>query len=235
MITNIGLDRCRTFIDSQLNPADKLRALPGKDMPKRVVTLSRQTGSGAHSVAGKLAELLQAHDRDATYPWTVFDRNLVEKVLEDHHLPQRLHKFMSEDRISHIADIMDELFGLHPPSETLVQKIAETVLQLTELGNVILVGHGATVVAAKCEHAFHVRLVGSLEKRAQHIQEMRHLSKQAALEFIHTEDRGRKRFLKKYFNRDIDDPLLYHLVINTDLVSYEKAAQLIGSAVLNRF
>jgi cytidylate kinase len=232
MNTNIGLDKCLTFINCQLNPADKPRALSPKGAPKGVVTLSRQAGSGAHTVAERLAEYLQAHDRDAACPWTIFDRNLVEKVLEDHHLPQRLEKFMPEDRISQIADIMDELFGLHPPSETLVQKIAETVLHLAELGKVILVGHGAHVITSKCEHAFHVRLVGSLEKRVQHVQEIRQVNRKAALEFVHAEDRGRKRYLKKYFNKDINDPLLYHLLINTDLVSYGEAARIIGDAVL---
>ena len=33
------------------------------------------------------------------------------------------------------------------------------------------------------------------------------------------------RYVKKYFGKDIDDPLLYHLVINTDLVSYGESAR----------
>jgi len=35
------------------------------------------------------------------------------------------------------------------------------------------------------------------------------------LEFIQREDRGRKRYLRKHYQKDIDDPLPYHLVINT--------------------
>ncbi|MBP7976936.1 MAG: cytidylate kinase family protein, partial [Verrucomicrobia bacterium] len=48
------------------------------------------------------------------------------------------------------------------------------------------------------------------------------------------EDRGRKRYLRKYFDADPDDPLLYHLIINTDDVPYEEAARIIGEAVLRR-
>ena len=58
--------------------------------------------------------------------------------------------------------------------------------------------------------------------------------RKAALELIRREDRGRKRYLRKYFRKDIDDPLLYHLVINTDFVSYQEAARLIGDAVVKR-
>src|ERR1035441_325558 len=227
-----GLERCRTYINAHIQAAGK--GLTSDDRPRRAVTISRQTGSGAHVVAEKLAACLQAHTTSDARPWTVFDRNLVEKVLEDHNLPQRLARFMPEDRVSEIADTMDELFGLHPPSWTLVLQTTATILHLAELGNVILIGRGATVITNKLDYVFHVRLVGSLEKRVAHIQELNGLNKQAALELIRREDRGRKRYLKTHFRTDLDDPLLYHLVINTDLVSYEDAAQIIADAMLKR-
>jgi cytidylate kinase len=228
-----GLERCLTFINCQLQPAAR-PLVSGNGATRRAVTISRQSGSGGHAVAETLAEYLQAACPKHCCPWTVFDRNLVEKVLEDHHLPRRLAQFMPEDRISEIADTMDELFGLHPPSWTLVRQTADTVLHLVELGNVILIGRGATVITSKLDYVFHVRLVGSLQRRVEHMQEISQLSPKAALELIEQQDRGRKRYLKKYFGKDIDDPLLYHLVVNTDLMSYEQAARLIGNAVLGR-
>lgn len=229
-----GLERCRTFINTQIQPTGKRLTSAQDGGHRRAVTISRQTGSGAHVVAEKLAACLQAHTPRDARPWTVFDRNLVEKVLEDHNLPQHLARFMPEDRVSEIADTMDELFGLHPPSWTLVRQTTETILHLFELGNVIVIGRGATVIASKLDYVFHVRLVGSLEKRVAHIQELHRLNKEAALELIRREDRGRRRYLKTHFKADLDDPLLYHLVINTDLVSYESAAQIIADAMLKR-
>ena len=219
MIMNLahGLERCRTFIDVQLQPTSKGRTFAGQGGFWRAVTMSRQTGSGAHIVAEKLAARLQARSPQDACPWTVFDRNLVEKVLEDHNLPQRLARFMPEDKVSEIEDTMDELFGLHPPSWTLVRQTTDTILHLIELGNVIVIGRGATTITRKLDCVFHVRLVGSLEKRVQHVQELEGLGQEAALEIIRREDRGRKRYLKKHFKADLDDLLAYHLVINTDL------------------
>jgi len=234
MNTQYGLERCRTFINAQLQTAGKGAEAAEAGVPRRAVTISRQTGSGAYSVAEKLAACLQAHSPKDACPWTIFDRNLVEKVLEDHNLPQRLAQFMPEDRVSEIADTMDELFDLHPPSWTLVRQTTDTILRLAELGNVILIGRGATVITSKFDYVFHVRLVGSLERRVKHIQEVTHMSKEAALDRIRREDRGRARYLKKYFDTDLNDPLLYHLVINTDLVTYEEAARIIADAVLGR-
>src|SRR6266481_1839999 len=77
-------------------------------------------------------------------------------------------------------------------------------------GDVILIGRGANIITSGLPHVFHVRLVGSLEKRVGHIQETRGVEQREALEFVRGEDRGRQRYLMKYFGKDPDDVLLYH-------------------------
>lgn len=201
---------------------------------RRVVTISRQAGSGAHVVAEELVSTLQARARPGAAPWTVFDRNLVERVLKDHELPERLAEFMPEDRVSGIADTLDELFGVHPLSWTLVRKTADTILRLAELGNVVLIGRGATVITGKLEYVFRVRLVGSVERRVEHVQEYLHLDRVEAAEYVRKQDQGRKRYVKKYYAKDIEDPLLYHVVINTDRVPYSEAGRMIADAVSRR-
>lgn len=201
---------------------------------KPAVTISRQTGSGSHVVAEKLSEYLQTHLPNDPNRWLIFDRNLAEKVLEDNNLPNHLAKYMREDQISEITHALDEMFGLHPPFWTLMKKTSETILRLATQGNVILIGRGANIITAALRHTFHVRLVGSLKTRTEHIQKIRNLGRREAMEFIHQEDRGRRRYLKKYFGQEIDDPLLYHMVINTDSIGYERAATLIGEAILGK-
>ena len=233
MDTLVGFEKCKSFINSEWQSSGAVVAPSINREPKLAVTISRQTGCGAHVVGEKLSEFLQAHGPDPDSPWTVFDHNLVEKVLEDHNLPRRLARFMPEVPISGITDTIDDLFGLHPPFWTLVHKTADTILHLAERGNVIIIGRGANLVTRKLRHTFHVRLVGSLEKRVEHIQQLKGVSKEAALKFICEEDRGRERYFRRYFGKHLDDPLLYHLVLNTDLVPYEDTARLIGEAALN--
>ncbi len=233
MNAQLAIERCLSFINSQIrNGKGRYGAEAAGQI--RAVTISRQVGCGASAVAQKLAEYLQARRPEDEPHWTVFDRNLVERVLEEHNLPQRLAKFMPENWISEIEDTIDELFGLHPPSWILVRQTAETILRLAKLGDVIIIGRGANIITAKLNSAFHVRLVAPQEKRVQHIQEKEHLDRSAALEFIHREDKGRQRYLKRYYRKDINDPLLYHLVINTELMGYERAARLIGDVVLEK-
>jgi hypothetical protein len=232
MGTEIRLEKCLPFISAQLQSPEPPPGVRVNGAVRLAVTISRQSGSGAHVVAEQLAHYLQDRTPDHALPWMVFDRNLVEQVLDDHHLPQRLARFMPEDRTSEVADILDELLGLHPPSWTLVRQTAETILRLAEQGNVILIGRGANLITGGLKHVLHVRLVGSLEKRVEHMRQTRFLMNRAALKSVLSEDRGRRRYLKKYFGQDPDDPLLYHLVLNTDIVSYDEAARMIGDAAL---
>ena len=230
-MNNTGtIDSCFSFINSHLQPAHL--ALPGANHgTARAVTISRQAGCGALVVAEKLAALLQKTAAPGAPPWTVFDRNLMDKVLEDHHLPARLSQYLPEDRITELQDIMDELVGLRPPSHTIARQTSETILRLAELGNVILIGRGANIITARLPDVFHVRLVAPLEKRVEHAHKFYDMSISAARDFCRRTDLGRKRYLKKYFGADVTDPLQYHLTVNTGLVSYDEAARLIADGM----
>jgi hypothetical protein len=231
MDTAIDLERYLKSINRQM----QLSRTPGDGQATgarlRAVTLSRQAGAGAHLVAEQLIEMLEKRVRDPSHPWMLFDRDLVERVLTDHDLPGGLARFMPEDRVSEVSDTLDGLFGLRPSSWTLVRKTADTILHLAQRGNVVVIGRGANIITRKLDSVLHVRLVGSPAKRINYLRAVKRLSAQEASAYVHDQDLGRKRYVKKYFGEDIDDPLLYHLVINTDLVPYTEAARMIAHAV----
>jgi cytidylate kinase len=233
MQTQIVLEKCLPVLNSEIQPWTRAVVQPARSTALLSVTISRQSGSGAHVVATKLAQYLQEQAPDPDCPWAVFDRNLVEKVLEDHHLPRRFAQFMPEDRTPEIAEVLDELLGHHPPSAVLVQQTAETVLSLAQRGHVILIGRGANIITRELDNVLHVRLVAPLDQRVTHVQQVNQLSEKAALQLIQHEDRGRQRYLRKYFGRDLEDPRLYHLTINTGLVGFDQAARMICDAALN--
>ena len=224
-----SFEQAQAFVSCHLRP-------PTRPVPPRrlAVTLSRQTGSGAWLVARHLTGLLDKRAPAEGVRWTVFDKELVEKVLTDHDLPRKLAEFMPEDRVSLLDDMVAEVLGLHPPTWTLVRAASETILKLAELGNVILIGRGAHVITAKLPHVFHVRLVGSAERRLERVMTHLQLDRKAAAEFIERADRGRHRYLREHFKAELDDPLRFDLTVNTDRVSCELTAELIADAMLKR-
>jgi cytidylate kinase len=84
-------------------------------------------------------------------------------------------------------------------------------------------------------NSFHVRLVASIEKRIEHMQSLMGFDEKEALNYIKKKDENRKKYLKSYFDADVEDPLLYHMVINTDLLTHKGAAYLIAEAVVLKF
>lgn len=224
-----SLERCQAFINCNLQSPHQFASTPQNSRLPRAVTISRQAGCGALLVAEKLAALLQKESPGNAPPWTVFDHNLMETVMQDHNLPARIAQFIPEDRMTELQDISEELFGLRPGSWAVVQQTSETILRLVEMGRVIIIGRGSNLVTARLPGVLHVRLVAPLEQRVQHVHEFHEMTKPKAREFCRREDRGRERYVKKYFNADVSDPLLYHLTINTGIVGYDQAAELIMS------
>lgn len=223
------LEHCLSFVRMQLQPPSAHARKHGRRL---ALTLSRQTGTGGRMIARKLVQILQADSRLDGRPWSVFDKELVAAVIQEHRLPAALARFMPEDRVTQIEDLLEEMLGLHPPTSTLVRATAETILHLAELGNVVLVGRGANVITASLPHVFHVRLVGSPARRIERLRAQENLSARAAFETIEKTDRGRARYLRKYFDKDIDDVLLYDVTLNTDRIGDEVAARMIAEAAL---
>lgn len=234
MNTNFHYDQCLSFLNMEITPSTA-RPPAKPDSAFHSVTLSREAGSGGNAIAEHLIENLQRSNRKGTRPWTMFDKNLVEQVLTDHQLPTRLAKFFPEDRLTELQDIMDEVFGLRPATWTMVQQTSETILKIAALGGAVIVGRAANIVSRKLPNVLHVRLVGSLEVRARRLSEIRGMTRKSALDYIHKADVGRRRYVKKYFGENIDNPLLYHMVLNTDLISIEEATNTITHIVQNGF
>lgn len=221
------LEAWHSYILSQLEAAERLPPAGGFP-PGPAVTISYQTGAGAHEIAERVAKTLQQAEPGMGVPWTVFDRKLVETVLEEHGLPKTLEKFMPEDRRTFTQDVLDELVGLRPPSWVMVPQIAETILRLADAGHVILVGRGANFITARMRNVFHVRLVASLPKRIERVRKLNGLALKDAIKLVKDEDRGRSRYTKEHFHKPVDDDLAYHLTLNTEWMRWSDAARLIA-------
>jgi hypothetical protein len=199
------------------------------------ITISREVGAGADIISEKICERLQRTAKDEYVKWTLFDKNLIEKVLEDHNLPEKLTEYLEEDKITEINSVVNELLGIYPAAWLLVQKTAQTILQLASMGNVIIIGRGSNIVTAHMQNVFHVRIVAPLEDRINRIQELFKFSRKEATERIKKDDAIKKHYLKHHYHKNIDDKYLYHIIINTHLTSYEDAAEIISTHVVNKY
>jgi cytidylate kinase len=97
----------------------------------------------------------------------------------------------------------------------------------------IIIGRGGQVILANKPDVLHVRVIAPLEKRIAVRAAREGLSLKEAQKKLVEADKAHVDFVKNFFDVDNRDPLLYDLVINTDKISIDAAAELIYVA-LNR-
>jgi hypothetical protein len=197
-----------------------------------VITISRAAGArGTHIAMDLVKRLAQDNTLPRRRPWTLFDQNLIQHVITEHHLPEKTAEFFPEDKTDEIRSVIAEMLGLHPGTHTTLMKMAETIRRLAKAGNVVIVGRGGNFLTADIALALHVRLVGSESRRVGNFARQSGLDHAAAAAEVARIDRARKHYIKSRFKKDIDDPLGYDLVLNTDDFDNGQAVSVILAAI----
>lgn len=228
-------EKCKRYIECHSQHSDEFNQHLKTKGLFPTVTISRQTGAGAAMVGEKFIEIMSKIPADCNCEWVYFDKNLIEKVLADYNLPDFFSNLKIEDKYSGTEYFFRDLMWPSESKWSLARKTSKTILKLANVGNVIIVGRAANIVTAKLKNVINVRLIAPLENRINHVQEYFGMSFKEAEEYITREEAARKKYLKSYFFKDIDNPVLYHLILNTQSLGYEGAAEVIAHLVVKRF
>lgn len=193
--------------------------------PLPIITLSREYGCDYFTVCESLLKLFGGDS--ATHNWVVVDRGLIKAVAERKGLPE-LALNLAADAPSLTQNMMKMFLGqVVPDSYRLYEYITKTIMEFTQLGNVVVVGNGGAILTKNQPMAFHFRLVAPLEHRIEAIRRLENLSRQEAVETIERRSEGRSNFIKYYTGEDVNAPHLYDLIINLKNYSEQEAASLI--------
>lgn len=233
MINHGTIRAANSYIVSQLKHTDEPSRQIVTKITQPFVTISREAGAGGTSVGDKLVEYLNFKEPDAECKWALFEKNLIEKVIEEHNLPDEFRHYMPEEKVSEMQNVFETLMGLHPGISKLASKTCNTILHLASIGNVVLVGRGANIITKYLKGGIHVRIIADSDWKIKHVQSLYEFDRKQAVKFIDEEDTKRKEYVKKQFNKNVDDPLLYDLVIRTGSLSFNEAAEMIGDRVLH--
>jgi hypothetical protein len=211
------------YLGTAFSPVEK-----PKMQRRPAIAISRQTGAGALTVANFVAQQLNVdYQGDPPQPWRVFDRNLAQRILEDHQLSASMEPYIPEDAKHPLTDALESVLGLHPSFWILRQHTVETIRRLADRGNVILVGRGAGAITASFPHVLQVRLVAPLADRVLNFAHYHQLPQEKAARLVPETDERRRRYVRTYFDTDSEDPTNYDLTINTGRSGFEQAARVI--------
>lgn len=182
----------------------------------RLITIEREFGCGAASIANQLAERLG---------WKLWDQRLTEEIARlaqvdpsavkrcDERMDSRLHRWAkvfwrgSYERSSQLGH---QIFD----TDRMMAMMQDIMDRIGREGNAVIVGRGAPFFLREHPEAFHVFLY------APRAEKMRRtvaggLSEAEAEEMVDSVDRERIAYVKHYFNADWPTRSLYHMMLNT--------------------
>jgi cytidylate kinase len=237
--------------DSLIRTIAKATAMPRRDHPEGgeveravpFVTISRQAGAGGRTLAEALVDRLARLEAllpggPPEPPWTIWDRELIEKVASDLHISAPLIDRL-EDRAQ---SWLSELFSGMSSSSTadaaaeirVYHRVAETMRSLAQGGRVILVGRAGVFITRSLPGGIHVRLVAPPERRVQNMMEREGLTRDAAQRRVAEIDRNRAAFYRRYWPRESLESDRFTVTLNTAELSERQMVEcllpLIGPA-----
>lgn len=213
-----------------------------------LVTLSRQLGSGGDAIAARVVAALGL---------TLIDRESVHPAALAAGVPaDLLRKLMYEGQRSLAAELMDSwsnspagatraaapspnpLLGIFAPMlspaavslDEAAQTVGLVIKDLANRGNVLVLGQGGQMWLRSYAGACHVQVVAPLGVRIARVAEREKISLPAARRLVRGSDLARSDYLARHHNVRWQDPLLYHLIINTGQTPIDAAVSLIVHA-----
>ena len=202
-----------------------------------IITISREYGAGGSELARQLGDLLG---------WPVLDRDIVQRVADRLRLDQQTVEQMDE----HPPGVLDRIATmlLMPPvespvlldtsdipsSDSVADAARRVILEMVESPPLIVVGHGGQSLLRARAGTLHIRLVAPIGERVKRICAREECTPDDATARIRRIDADRRAYVRRYYQGDWDDPLLYDIQLNTARVAIEECTRMIAGLVRAR-
>jgi hypothetical protein len=192
-----------------------------------VITISRQYGCNGWSLAEALGQRLSCEQ----WEWLVYGRELLAEIASDMNVSTKLLEGFADGQLNDLRDYLETTFGVHPETLTLFHRIVKNILVLGRKGGVIIVGRGANFITRDISGSLHFRIVAEREWRIARVSNVQQVSTAEAERLVNRSDSTRRSFIHDTFNRSIDDPLGYTLVLNNQLLDSKAMIKLVTGMV----
>lgn len=203
----------------------ELAPKPGPDQERPefepVITVSRLPGCNAGEIVQKTAEKLG---------FDVFNGKLVEMVAQDANLSQSIAETLDEKQISAVEEWVKGLIvNRYFSPDNFFFRLSKIIGAIGRHGHAIIVGRGASMMLPPHD-CLRVLLVAPLEVRIDNVVRKFNVPREDARRRIINRESDRRAYVRRYFNADMTDPLLYDIVLNTEGVGMDASSEIMVSA-----
>ena len=215
-----------------------------------VITISRQYGSGGDEIADRLCQVLgyQQFDKrlitQAAAEAGISEKEVYDYSEENHKVQSFLDRLFSRAALVSSGPMWGDISGTYVPleeeqlSEEVMQSLVQKAIRSAhQMGNMVILGRGSQVLLQNEPEVLHVRIEAALEERIQRVKEQLKTEQQSyqadvdirrqAQDLIEQRDYASYDYIKRFYQANWINPLLYHVILNTSKLSLERATQLI--------
>ena len=134
------------------------------------------------------------------------------------------------EALAETSEVGPSAFALGLDRDDVRALIRETIERTAARGNAVIVAHAASHVVEPGDAALRVLVTASPSTRAERLGTAEALDAADALRAVRDSDAGRRDYLKRFHDVDDELPTHYDLVVNTDALSVQLAAEVIARA-----
>jgi cytidylate kinase len=171
------------------------------------------------------------------------DKSLFQEIAEALHVSEGTLESFEQSRQYRISNVFSNLFSkgyiqrIVGYDKSIVEEqeyqnsLKNLVLTVAEEDNAVIIGRASHYFLRDRKNCFRFRLVAPMEFRLRYAVEKLGISPAQAQGVIERRDRNHEWFQRSVCGDNYDSPLLFHLTLNTGLISIEKTADIILSLV----
>lgn len=199
-----------------------------------VVSISASYAAGGSELAPRIAERLGYTFVDRAIPVAVARElgiTVEEAEAVSHDAPSRLWSmFAAMSPMSTLAGMADQN-SRDATDRQLLAKTEARIRAVADEGSCIVLGRAAAVVLADRADTLHVRLDGAIDGRIEAAMAQHGIDRDEATDAQRENDKVRVGYVKHFYQVDPTDPALYHLVLDTVRLGWDRSEELIVHAV----
>ena len=204
-----------------------------------VITLSREVGSGGRTIGRKLAERLGVRFSDKELVGALQAKlNLTAERIEEMKGKKKrwLDDFiqlvapvpMSGMIVDGESDYITE-YNLSKDVNDVFEAEKEILNGIADQGSCVIAGRSGFFVLKNRPNKVDILITASRENRIARIMRKQNLSREQAEDVINSVDKARDNYVKRYTGQSRYDARNYHIVLNMDYLTEDKAVDLIMS------
>ena len=200
-------------------------------MEKKIITISREFGSGGRTIGRMIAEKLNIpfYDKELV-DHIALESGFAPKFVEEHgeHAPGG-SMFSYAFAPQGVPGIMNGL----STADFLWNVQCNVILQLAEKGPCVIVGRNADYILKDREDVLHVYITANLDYRADRIVRLYGTSEKSPTARIQEKDKRRRVNYQHYTGRTWGQSQNYDLCMNTGILGISQCADIICQIVEN--